>query len=340
MTALSEYQRLETTGLWREGPDRQRREVIVGFRDASLVLSDSRNDVPLSHWSLPAVRRVNPGEMPAIYAPGDDDGETLELTDETMIAAIEKVHRLIEARKPHPGRLRSILLGVGLVTVLGLGIFWLPGELVRHTASVVPFAKRSEIGKAILADVARISGAPCASGPGQRALASFSERLIGPVGGELVILPSALSGTRHLPGKIILMGRDLVEDHESPEVAAGYILAERLRAEASDPLEELLHWAGFGATFRLLTTGNLPGDSIAGYGEALLATQPGRVADEDLLAWFEAAGVPSSPYAYAVDISGESVLGLIEADPFRSAPPPAPLLSDGDWISLQGICGE
>lgn len=340
MTALSEYQRLESTGLWREGPEMQRREVIVAFRDASLVISDSRNDVPLAHWSLPAVIRCNPGQMPAVFAPGEDEGETLELSDETMIDAIEKVHRLIEARKPHPGRLRSLLLGGTLALVLGLGVFWLPGEIVRHTASVLPLSKRHEIGRAVLADIARISGPPCAASQGPRALARLTERLLGPVGGELAVLPGALSGARHLPGQIILLGRDLVEDYESPEVAAGYILAERLRAETEDPLVDLLRWVGFGATFRLLTTGDLPEDAITGYGEVLLAGPPVPVDDADLLAWFEAAGVPSSPYAYALDVSGESVLGLIEADPFGSSQPPSPVLSDGDWVALQGICGE
>jgi hypothetical protein len=38
-----------------------------------------------------------------------------------------------------------------------------------------------------------------------------------------------------------------------------------------------------------------------------------------------------------LDTTGESVLGLIEADPYAGKVPP-PLISDGDWISLQNIC--
>ena len=33
-------------------------------------------------------------------------------------------------------------------------------------------------------------------------------------------------------------------------------------------------------------------------------------------------------------------LGLIEADPFRAAPPPRPVLSDTDWVRAQEICAE
>jgi hypothetical protein len=46
----------------------------------------------------------------------------------------------------------------------------------------------------------------------------------------------------------------------------------------------------------------------------------------------------SSPYAYALDITGETVLPLIEADP-RRALGSREVLKDADWVRLQGICG-
>lgn len=49
--------------------------------------------------------------------------------------------------------------------------------------------------------------------------------------------------------------------------------------------------------------------------------------------------MPSTPYARALDPSGETVLALIEADPFAKEAP-RPLMPDGDWISLQAICAE
>ena len=56
MTALTQYQRLESSGLWREAPDAQRREVIVTFGDASIIITD-KNERPLTHWSLAALIR-------------------------------------------------------------------------------------------------------------------------------------------------------------------------------------------------------------------------------------------------------------------------------------------
>ncbi len=134
MTALTEFQRLECTGLWRDAPGAQKREVIVSFGDATLVISEARSARALTHWSLPAILRLNAGQIPARYAPAPDADEELELDDETMVAAIDKVHTLIAARQPHPGRLRNLLLGAGLVAVLGIGILWMPRALIDHTA--------------------------------------------------------------------------------------------------------------------------------------------------------------------------------------------------------------
>ena len=66
MTALTKYQRLECVGLWRLTASAQLREVVVGLRDTTLVLADPRTEMALSHWSLPAVERLNPGQMPAL----------------------------------------------------------------------------------------------------------------------------------------------------------------------------------------------------------------------------------------------------------------------------------
>lgn len=135
MTALKKYQKLECTGLWRSAPDAQRREVVVNFGEASLTMSDPATELALSHWSLPAVERLNPGEQPALYAPGEDSDETLEIEDGDMIAALGTVREALGSTRPRPGRLRGSVLGGLAVVLLCLGIFWLPGALVDHTAA-------------------------------------------------------------------------------------------------------------------------------------------------------------------------------------------------------------
>jgi hypothetical protein len=336
MTALKEYARLESVGVWRESPETQRRDVVLRFGEASLVIASQAGNA-IAHWSLAAILRTNPDEKPAIYAPAEGDPESLEIGDETMIDAIEKVRRLIARRRPRRGRLRAWLLAALLALVLGLLLFWMPGALRRHALAVVPEAAEEALGRELMAQILDISGRPCASPDGEEALAALSARLLGPEG-SLAILPGGVEGALALPGGIVLLGRDLVEDHDTPGVAAGYVLAELLRRDASDPLRRLLEAEGIGASFRLLTTGRVPEPMLARHAERLL-TEPSRpVPDEALLARFAEARVSAAPYAYALDPTGETTLALIEADPLRDGG--TPLMADDAWVSLQGICGE
>jgi len=178
MTALSEYQRLEATGLWRASPEAQRSEVIVSLGDATLVVSDMA-ERPLAHWSLPAIIRANPGERPAIYHPDGDPAETLELADSEaeMIAAIEKLRTAIARARPRPGRLRRMIaLGITLTVVAG-AVFWLPDQLRRHALAVVPPVKRAEIGENLFNQMRGVTGAPCFEPGGVAALDRLAERL-------------------------------------------------------------------------------------------------------------------------------------------------------------------
>lgn len=338
-TALKKYQKLESPGLWREAPELQRREVVVAFGEASLTLADPRTETALSHWSLPAVERLNPGEMPALYAPGPDALETLELDDTTMIAALETVRDALASERPKPGRLRGSLFLIGTSLVLLLGMAFVPSAMVDHTAAMVPEATRKAIGRMALADLSRVAGAPCADPSGQAALDRMALRVFGPNPPQLYVLRDGAAKALHLPGHIITLHRSLIEPQESGELAAGFALAEAQRASTADPMEPLLDHAGLRATFGLLTTGRLDPAAVEGYGAELLLAPPAPLAAEPLLARFAEAGIPSSPYARALDPSGEATLALIEADPFARSPA-KPVLPDGDWISLQAICAE
>jgi hypothetical protein len=153
MTALRKYQRLECGGLWRETPQDQRREVLVSFGEATLILSDPKTGTAVSHWSLPAIERINRGEEPPVFAPGGDALESLELTDPEMIAALGAVRHAVQAASSKPGRLRGGLLAASAAAVVLVAAIWLPGALVSHTASVVPLAQRADIGQRALDDL-------------------------------------------------------------------------------------------------------------------------------------------------------------------------------------------
>jgi hypothetical protein len=331
MTALERYTKLECPAVWRESASARRRDVVVSLGDASLTLSDGRTGLALSHWSLPAVVRHDRADGAAAqYAPGPDpDGETLEIAEPEMIAAIETVRAAIAARRPQRGRVRlGVLAGmVGLVAVLGL--VWLPGAVVRHTAGVVPTAKRAEIGGFALADIERLTGPACANGLGERAADRLSDRLFGP-GTRIVVLRTGVPGAVQIPGRIMLLDAALVEGQDSPEVAAGHLIAARLRAEAADPLVPLLREAGTAATMRLLATGILNPAAVEGYASvALRPPAPNTPAMDALLERFAVTAVSPGPWLAAT--------GRDEGAAMQPTALPA-LLPDADWVSLQTIC--
>ncbi|WP_187429466.1 hypothetical protein ROLI_032540 [Roseobacter fucihabitans] len=336
MTALKKYDRLEASGLWRASPQSQRREVIVSIGDATLMISDLR-DRPITHWSLAAIERANPGKRPALYHPDGDPGETLELDagEHQMIDAIEKLRRAVERARPRPGRLRWFGMTLSMALVLAAGIFWLPQALITHTLSVVPQVKRVEIGNALLARIERMTGPACANPAGLRALTTLRARL---GTDRLSIMPGATQTSLYLPGGHILLNRALVEDFEEPDVVAGYAVVAQSQSRLHDPLRDLLEVSGTWASFQLVTTGALQRETLDAYAEYLLTQARVEPEPEVLVGVFSQAQVRSTPYAYARDISGESVLPLIEADPLAGKPAKA-LLSDADWLRLQGICG-
>ena len=341
MTALRQYERLEASGLWRAAPGDQRREVVVSVGNATLTITDPQ-DRPLTHWSIPAISRANPGQRPAIYHPDGDSGETLELdgSEGQMIDAIEQLRAGIARRRPRPGRLRLTMTLSALAIAALLAIFWLPGAVRDHALRVVPAVKRAQIGAALGREMQSVTGAPCRTPGGVQALARLTQRLPATRGsGALQVVRNGVATTATLPGGTILIHRALVEDFDEPDVVAGYIAAERLRTRTHDPLARLLDHAGVIATFRLLTTGDLSPAVLRAYAVYLLADAPTpAIPDDVLLAGFKAWSLRATPYAYARDATGESTLALIEGDPFAAEMPP-PLLSDSDWLRLQGICG-
>ncbi len=336
-TALDEFSRLESGGLWRASPDAQRREVTVSLGAATLVITDPAGR-PLTHWSLPAVGRLNPGERPALFTPDDGTSETLEITDGLMIDAMEKVRKTVKRRRARPGRLRSLGILAVLGGVVALGVLWVPGALMREAQTVVPPVKRAEIGATLLGHIQRLTGQTCRSPLGTQALERLHARALGAdAGGQAFVVPGGPEVAVYLPGGLIVMNRDLIEDTEDASVVAGHLIAAAAQRRARDPLVALLEHAGLGATVTLLTTGDIADEDLRAYAEDLFASPPARASDEDLLELFAAGSVASTPFAYALDVTGETTLGLIEADPMQGRVVPT-LLSDGDWISLQGIC--
>ncbi len=339
MTALNQYEKLESTGLWRADADAQRREVTVSFGDATLIILDSAGR-PLTHWSLPAVTRMNIGERPALFSPDEIGSETLEIGDDLMIDAIETVRKTVARRRPKPGRLRGLGISITVAAVAAAAVFWLPSALRQHTMTAVTPATRASIGATLLGHVQRLSGSVCNNPRGAQALRHLAQRALGTDSRtRVLIVPDAVPTTLAIPGDIILLNRSLVEDYEDPAVPAGFLIAADIARTEVDPMKALLEKTGIRATFNLLTTGDMTSETLQRYAETIVGRPASSVDTETLLSRFEDVEISARPFAYALDVTGESTLDLIEADPIQPAEAPL-ILSDGDWIALQGICGN
>ncbi len=335
VTVLAKYQRLEAEGIWRRGPGEQRRDVIVSVGKTSITIL-TPTDTTLTHWSLPAMERKNPGQMPALYCPEGDASETLELAEDTFVEAVERVLESVRRRQMRSGTVRRFVAVTLVIAVLGGAAFWLPGAIARHTASLLPDVARASFGMALLSEMSRMTGPPCDAPSGLRALEHLQRRLFGADSARLVILPSASPETAHVPGGTILIAHTLLKETETPEVLAVHVLAEDIRRNDSDPVVRLLHVAGVKAMLVLLTQGTVPDDAVARMAKHVVATVPSPVPTNVLMDRIVAAGMTIRTHTDLVDRPGQSAAAAAT----EAAPAPHPVLDDGHWIALQGICEE
>ena len=158
-----------------------------------------------------------------------------------MAEAIEKLMKVVDRRRPKPGRLRIYSLASILLVISGLSIFWLPTALRDYTQKIIPEVREQEIGEAVLNEFISFVGAPCSRELGKMALEKFVSNL-GFLEYNFYIVPSETINVLHLPGKIIVISKALVEDFDDPDVLAGYVLAQIQREAKSNALDlSLIH---------------------------------------------------------------------------------------------------
>ncbi|MDD7969766.1 hypothetical protein [Roseinatronobacter alkalisoli] len=343
-TALKKYHKLEGMGLWSGAVEEQRREVVVSFGDATLVIMDSRSMHVLSHWSLAAIERLNPGKRPALFSPDGDASEVLELDEDLLIDALKELHAALAPPKGLIERLRVPIMGALSLLVLGLGAFLLPPALVDHTASVVPMAKRTEIAERLLAELRQTGATQCQSSLGTNALGILQRRLFDAPARLVILRDLSLEAPRiqHLPGRLFVVDARLVDQAESVEALAGALVLAGARAAADDPLRPLLRHAGVFSTFRLLTSGELRPNAIRGYARAVL-NAPVAVPDiAAIQARFERLELSPGPLlanATPLDPALGQISDQLRADmDTLTQSPRGALLNDGQWVSLLNIC--
>ncbi|MFN3606178.1 MAG: hypothetical protein ACK4SS_03135 [Cypionkella sp.] len=125
----------------------------------------------------------------------------------------------------------------------------------------------------------------------------------------------------------------LVERADGPDSLAGAVLAQRLYTQHADPLLPALRHAGVMATLRLMSSGALPQDALAGYGLALSKTSAPPPDAAALLAAFAEAQITTAPYAALANLP--DLAAMPNPAPNGSSPP---VLDDAAFLGLQYIC--
>lgn len=327
MTAIDGLERLETTGLWRPEVGAQRREVYVAIGNAELVVQDKAG-MALSHWSLPALVRLNPGVVPARFAPARTLGEELEIDEGEMVDTLDRVVAAVAKGRARPGRLRRGLVALVAVAALATAAVWLPDALRDQAARMLPQAKRDEIGTRMLAELTLLTGAPCRSATGREALEQLRARILPTTPLRIEVLRGLPPPALALPGGLVVLSEGPLVMQDDPDVVAGHLLAAATSGRARPPLGAFLGGLGLRDLMGLLTAGDVSDAAVTAHVERLLLAPPEPLSTDALRQGFAAARLAWQPYAGAV--------GLPQADVAPVQMPPA--LDDPSWQRLRGIC--
>ncbi|MBK0399418.1 M48 family metallopeptidase [Limibaculum sp. M0105] len=372
MAESTRYALLESDGRYFDGLSSRPREVILGFRERSLIIRTMRDEV-LTHWPLASLRAVSARhDRPVQIVPNLESDERLVVSDETMIEAITTVcpdlyHRPVD----HRGMRRAIVWGLGAVGAVLAMVFVLIPALAGQLALMIPPERERALGDALVGQLTQIldlggsTSRFCIEAEGREALDRMAARLGGgarlPYPLRLDVLDHGMINAVALPGGRILVFRGLIDSAATPEEVAGVLAHEIGHAIHRDPTVVTLRAAGTAGLLGLLIGDIFGASAIAAASDAALNASYQREAearaDEVALQLLAEAGLPSRPFAQFFERleaqHGSTPLALRY---FASHPELAeragraaaadtigdgaftPALSDRDWIALKGIC--
>lgn len=333
MTALDEFERLEGVGLFRPELGAQRVEVGVAFGKATLTLFDRHGQV-IEQWSLAAVRRKNPKNTPALYHVEGDEDQLLELDDETLIGAIDAVQQSLANRIPPQRRVGTyVKLGVAALVVL-VGSLVLPPALRSYGASVLSDSLRVELGQSLLDEALRLAGPDCRGEVGLAAIQKVEARFALENGPTLSVAQLDRTTPVLLPGNVILMPLSVIEQAQSPDVLAGWVLSANSNFLRGHVLRPLLEDVSIWTVMKMLAAQDLSGSEKSALARAALSAEFQRPRVSTLLNAFDGAEISTTAFAKA-----ENMPELLQRDPYPAGSP-RPLLKDGEWVGLRDICRD
>lgn len=251
MTAIDKFIRLEAVGWWFEAGRQEAREVIVSFGDATLQIN-SLKDVPLTHWSLLATKRIGTRGETVIYSADPDQHEVLEIDDPDMIRAISAVTSALTA-PPQKRKTRWIWRGIGLAIVLG-ALSQSPPIIYGIAGLTTPPARLQEVSLTMRKE----AGVVCEGWLGQRALDSFAAALFPEQSPpKLTVINELSTNIIALPNSEILIAKQAL-DTLSADALATQVIAAWAYAQNGGAKSALIKSLGPLGTLRYLVSGRYP----------------------------------------------------------------------------------
>ena len=335
MTWHPDYVVVESRALLTIPGKHVEKPVVAKLGKTTLILLEPDGS-PIAHWTLTAVRRINPGSLPAKFAPFGDGKEFVTVDDEFMVQVLDDVQTALRSVPVNPKRSRRWKTLLAAAAALAV-VVSAPEILIRQATALAQKSHRAEIGEMLLAEHVKNSGPPCRSRYGASALERLEKRLFGKNENRLRIVPGGSVEIAALPGDIVVARISLLQDRLGPEVFGGYILREQSRAQATDPLYEYFSIAGVIEAFKFLVFREIDADLVRSSTSDYMERTPDPVDIEDLVSSFERAGISVRSFVQAATESGEEAVDLSRIGP---APPARAVLDDAAWLHLQNICAD
>ena len=333
MTALDQFDRLESLGQWRKGHDNDAREVVVKFGKSTLVI-EAEPDVPLAHWSLAALQKVEETPDYVSFRVDRDSDEYLTIDDPIMREAIDIVMaNHLATGTPVPRRRSFVWAGWTLLLLGGLTALVFFG-LNQVVYTLISPEQADRIAVEMVPRIEERTGPACRNEPGQRALNVIAARLSvdRPVNIRVIDL-----GDRHvldLPGGTVILNRATVEAARSEAELAGWAALGLSEPNPEIALQGLFDEGVSLDALTFLANGTVSGTAYERAVNRLLinGSSIGMPSPDRLSSLLEKAEIPASPLSAA--LRRENLVLQITG----SQGPEKPVLTDDQWVALQQIC--
>jgi Zn-dependent protease with chaperone function len=347
-----------------DGVAARRRAVTLRFREEAVELMEEGR--PAASWAYRTIRQEHgPLDVMRFTSTAASDLARLEIASAVLQDELLARCAGLDAPPKTAGAGRIVAWSLAAAVSLVLTVVYGVPLVADRAAPLVPVSLEARLGDAVDERVrAAFRGQTCSGRDGEAALARLTDRLLSrvemPMPVRVEVLSSRVPNAVALPGGRIYLFEGLIERARSPDEVAGVLAHELGHVANRDAMRRLIQ-AG-GASFLLgLLFGDVTGSGVVILvGESLVNSAHSREAEgrADAFAADAMLALGRSPRPMAellMRIGGAREEGRggipalldshprsrdrLEAMSAREADRAGePLLTDGEWRALRGIC--